>query len=250
MKRIFLLTILTLLWVLAPVHAETFVSYSCVSSGCTPTPAVIDVIGLNNSTYVFSWYVTGTVTGCTVTVDSSSDGVTFQTGGLVGTQNCSASNSLTITNNSPNYIQVNPSTIVGSGTVQLVLHGVSTGGGGGGGGGGGVSPSSTHHVILTASTNAALIKASAGILTGGSVFNNTGSPFYVKVFNKATTPIPGTDVPQQTFAIQSGVTVPLDIPNGGLTFSAGIGIAVTANISDLDATPVAANAGTVDIFYQ
>jgi hypothetical protein len=117
------------------------------------------------------------------------------------------------------------------------------------GAGGGSVPSLIYHKVAASGTNAANIKATAGIVTGGVVFNDTEYPIYVKLFNKASAPTLGTDTPVQTIGVQAGETAPIDIP-GGLTYAAGIGIAITKGILDSDATAVAAGDCVVDIFYQ
>jgi hypothetical protein len=115
--------------------------------------------------------------------------------------------------------------------------------------GGGELPSLTYHHVIAAGTNTANIKSVAGTVTGWEIFNDTEFPFYVKLFNKATAPVPGTDTPQQTIAVQAGEHSEAP-PGAGITYSAGIGIAITANLADLDNTGVSASAGVVDIFYQ
>jgi hypothetical protein len=117
-------------------------------------------------------------------------------------------------------------------------------------GGGSMSASSTYKVIAAAGTNAANIKAAAGLVTGGFITNNASYPVFVKLFNKATAPVPGTDTPQDTFGVQAGTSVPIPVPSGGLTYSTGIAIAITKNMADSDATAVAANDCAVSVFYQ
>jgi hypothetical protein len=109
-------------------------------------------------------------------------------------------------------------------------------------------PSSIYHKVSLASTNAANIKAVAGTVTGWKVYNNSGAPVYVKLYDKATTPIPGTDTPKQTIGVDAGeqeVSV-----SAGFTYTTGIGIAIVKGILDSDNTPVAASDCVVDIFYQ
>jgi hypothetical protein len=109
-------------------------------------------------------------------------------------------------------------------------------------------PSLTFHRVSFASNNATNIKPSAGVVTGWKIYNNSGSAIYVKLFNKATTPVPGTDTPQQTIGVDAGESDV--ITSSGYTYTAGIGIAIVKNIGDSDNTAVAANDCVVDIFYQ
>jgi hypothetical protein len=111
-------------------------------------------------------------------------------------------------------------------------------------------PSSKYHKVAAAGTNAATIKAAAGLLTGGTISNSTGYAVYLHIYDLATLPVPGSSTPAQTIECQAGETVPLGLPSGGVTYSNGIGISITKGLSDTDATAVAAGDCTVDIFYQ
>lgn len=121
--------------------------------------------------------------------------------------------------------------------------------GGGGGGGSADMPSLVYHKVAGASTNVATIKASPGTVIGWKIYNNAPYPVYIKLFNKAGTPVLGSDMPQQTIGVDAGMTAELAI-SGGLSYSAGIGVAVTKNLADADATAVAAGDCVMDIFYQ
>jgi hypothetical protein len=120
---------------------------------------------------------------------------------------------------------------------------------GGGGGGGSEVPSLTYHKVAASGTNAASIKAAPGIVTGWKIYNDTEYPIYVKLFNEAATPAPGTDTPQQTIGVDAGVGE-VNPAGPGIVYSAGIGIAITKGILDNDSTPVAAGDCVVDLFYQ
>lgn len=118
-----------------------------------------------------------------------------------------------------------------------------------GGGGSSEVPSLTFHRVSLASNNAAVIKASAGTVTGWKIYNNTGHAVYVKLFNKATAPVPGSDTPQNTIGVDAGLGE-VNPTSAGLSFTTGIGISITSGIADSDNTPVAAGDCSVDIFYQ
>ncbi len=91
----------------------------------------------------------------------------------------------------------------------------------------------------TASTNAAVVKASAGTLFEISVSNVTATATFVKLYNKATAPTVGTDVPGLTIPVAAGATLVMAFGTMGKRFTAGIGIATTA------AAPAADTAATV-----
>jgi hypothetical protein len=70
-----------------------------------------------------SWVTTGTVTTCSVRVDSSPDNVTYAAGGIIGATTCTGSGSGTITAGSAAYIRVNVTTLTGGGTVTIFYKG-------------------------------------------------------------------------------------------------------------------------------
>lgn len=108
-------------------------------------------------------------------------------------------------------------------------------------------------LIGTNSTNATVIKSSAGTLGSLIVMNLNAAARYVKVYDKATAPAVGTDVPKQTYLIPggtagSGVCIPL--PDKGLAFANGISFATTTGIADSDTGAVAANEIIVNYGYK
>lgn len=91
-----------------------------------------------------------------------------------------------------------------------------------------------------ATTNASVVKASAGTLFGLTLWNNGAAAAFVKLFNKATAPVPGTDTPVMVIPIGAGAMVQLNFSDLGHRFATGIGIAITNLQADLDATAIAA----------
>lgn len=87
--------------------------------------------------------------------------------------------------------------------------------------------------LTTASTNAAVVVNAARTLYGMVLSNPTATPAYLKLYNKATTPTVGTDVPVATYPIPANSTVSDGYP-WGFRFSAGISYAVTGGIADND----------------
>lgn len=82
--------------------------------------------------------------------------------------------------------------------------------------------------VTTASTNAASDKASAGNLFEISAYNTTATAAYLKLYNKASAPTVGTDVPLLTIPIAANSLVALQFGPLGKRFSTGIAHAVTA----------------------
>jgi hypothetical protein len=110
-----------------------------------------------------------------------------------------------------------------------------------------VVPSSaptTFHLIAAATTNATSAKGSAATLMSCQMSNNSATAGYLKIYNKATAPTVGTDVPVVTAIIPGpaagGGGSNIQFGPGGLALSLGFALAVTGVITDADATAVAA----------
>jgi hypothetical protein len=107
-----------------------------------------------------------------------------------------------------------------------------------------------YRLLSAATTNSNNIKASAGQLYGWYLFNTSASIKYVKLYNKATAPTVGTDVPVLTFPLPP-TDGAVQNPSGvGIAFATGIGIAITGGAADADTTAVAANDVIINLFYQ
>lgn len=102
--------------------------------------------------------------------------------------------------------------------------------------------------LSAASTNATNVKASAGNLYNLQAFNNGAAPRYLKIYDKATAPTVGTDTPKHTYMIPPGGGVVVQNPVG-MTYSAGIGFAITAVMTVADTTVVVANEVIVNFEY-
>lgn len=103
-------------------------------------------------------------------------------------------------------------------------------------------------LISSASTNSTVVKASNARMGAIVASNNGASPAYVKLYNKSTAPVVGTDVPVFTFMIPSGAS--LSFPSTyAIFFSSGLGLAITNLIADTDTTAVALNQVSVNIHY-
>jgi hypothetical protein len=96
---------------------------------------------------------------------------------------------------------------------------------------------STLQVVSAATTNATIVKASAGRLLGWSLANTTASWRYVKLHNQTTAPTAGTGV-VRTISIPPNGLAQLHLP-GGAAFTTGIGITIVTGSATTDATAVA-----------
>lgn len=114
---------------------------------------------------------------------------------------------------------------------------------------GGATP---YKLVSAASTNATSLKASAGQIYSISAFNINGAVRYLKLYNKASAPTVGTDVPVHVYAIPGATTgggFTLSIPVG-MEFTTGIAFAITTGITDADTGAVAASEILVNIDYK
>lgn len=89
-----------------------------------------------------------------------------------------------------------------------------------------------------ASTNATVVKASAGDVFNVAAYNSNVAVRFLKLYNQATSPVVGTDTPVLTLALPplSAISVPLQ----SQYFSAGIAIALTTGAADADTSAVGA----------
>ena len=110
-------------------------------------------------------------------------------------------------------------------------------------------PVSTSHLVTAGSTNATVVKASAGILRSVYIFNNAGYPVYAKFHNSASAPTAGTGV---VFAVpsQAGLPTAFVLPGGGRSFSSGIAMTVVKDIADAGATAVLASDALIEVAYD
>ena len=115
----------------------------------------------------------------------------------------------------------------------------------------GATGGKTFKRIATASTNAAVVKASPGNLYTIVAIGFTSTVRYLKLYNKATTPTVGTDVPVMTIPVPAniqaaGVVIPVSV---GIDFSNGISMAITSGSADNDTGVVVAGDVVVNLVY-
>lgn len=111
---------------------------------------------------------------------------------------------------------------------------------------------STDRTLSAASTNLKTIKASAGKVGGWYLSNTNAAARFVKLYNKASNPVLASDTPLMTLMIPgntAGAGANVAFPNG-ITFSAGIAMAITTGVGDTDTGAVAANEIVANIFYS
>jgi hypothetical protein len=99
-------------------------------------------------------------------------------------------------------------------------------------------------LISAASTNATSIKASAGTIGYITASSINAAARYLKVYDKASAPTVGTDIPVHTFLIPgntAGTGTNITLPPQGAAFTLGIAIAITTGVADADSGAVAAS---------
>lgn len=111
-----------------------------------------------------------------------------------------------------------------------------------------VTPTASN-INSAATTNATSVKASAGTLYSITVSNTAASARYVKLYNKASAPTVGTDVPVLTIAVPAGGMVNVPFGATGHRLATGIALAITANAADSDTTAVGAGEVKVATAY-
>jgi len=107
------------------------------------------------------------------------------------------------------------------------------------------APTTPYFLNSAASTNGALIITGTSGVTAFYATNTGASAAYVKLYNKATAPTVGTDVPEMIIPVPaavSGVPGAAELRPGFIAyrFALGLGIAITGGAADSDTTAVAA----------
>ena len=100
-----------------------------------------------------------------------------------------------------------------------------------------------------ATTNATSVKATAGNLYSVTASNINAAARYLKLYNKASAPTVGTDVPVLTIPIPATGVVNIAFGTQGFRFSAGIAFALTTGNADSDTAAVAASEIKVMLAY-
>lgn len=94
--------------------------------------------------------------------------------------------------------------------------------------------------VSTAGTNGSNVKSSAGQVFEITASNPTATAAYVKLYDKASAPTVGTDVPVVTIPVPANSIVSLNFGAIGKRFALGIGRAITGAIGATDTTAAVA----------
>jgi len=99
-------------------------------------------------------------------------------------------------------------------------------------------PGSPVKYLSAASTNSTLVLAGNVVAKMVFAVNSTATPAFLKLYNKATAPTCGTDIPVTTIPVpvSTSPAVPPIAMDNGLLFTLGLGFCLTGAIADNDAT--------------
>lgn len=98
----------------------------------------------------------------------------------------------------------------------------------------GFGATTKHHAISAATTNATVVKASAGSINALTISNGNAAARYFKLYDKASAPVVGTDTPVMTVLVPPVSTLVLDLGAYGLRNATGIAYALTTGIAVAD----------------
>lgn len=104
-------------------------------------------------------------------------------------------------------------------------------------------------LLSAATTNATSVKASAGQVFGWFLSNSNAAARYFKLYNKASAPTVGTDVPVMTIYLPAGAAANVEFSHG-IAFATGIAFAITTGATTADTGAVAANEIIVNLLYK
>jgi hypothetical protein len=103
------------------------------------------------------------------------------------------------------------------------------------------------HLVSAATTNATIVKGSAGRVLGWALANTNAAFRYVKLHNQTTTPTAGSGV-VRTIAIPPNSLAQMKL-EGGIAFATGIGLTTVTGSTDADTTAVGAGDIVGELFF-
>lgn len=123
MKKLILLAALLLAFS-GTASAQTLVQSQTFAATLTTNNGLFEG-GQNVSVHNIKWSTSGTVSTCTVTIDTAPDNATWSVGGAIPSTTCTAANgSVTVYNvTAANYVRINLSTLTGGGSITITYTG-------------------------------------------------------------------------------------------------------------------------------
>ena len=93
------------------------------------------VVGTGAQFHQLTWNIVGgTLSACQIQVDSSSDGISWTSAGVIASTLCTSNGGVTSISTVVNYVRINVTAMTGTGTVVALLTGYANNPAGGGGG--------------------------------------------------------------------------------------------------------------------
>ncbi len=126
MKKI---TLLIALLLTPAVNTSAQVSRVTQQFTSTGTTSKITLIASGATSNQLQWNALGTVSACTVALDSSSDGTTWTAGGAIAGQTCTSTGSSVVTAGTFNYVRINVTALTGTGSVIVTALSFPSGAG-------------------------------------------------------------------------------------------------------------------------
>jgi hypothetical protein len=106
-------------------------------------------------------------------------------------------------------------------------------------------PGTAFFLNSAAGTNSTLVATGSTGVSSLYATNQGGTVAFLKLYNKATAPVVGTDIPVMIIDLAAATTVPgkhnLTAGMSPFRFPLGLGLAITGGLADSDTTAVAAN---------
>lgn len=106
------------------------------------------------------------------------------------------------------------------------------------------------HVVQPANTTPVAVKGSGntkGIVCAVSLSHAGTGMRYLKLYDKATAPVVGTDIPKQVFGIPAAWSREVNFPP--VAYQLGMWMTVTTGAADSDNTAPNANEVVADVYY-
>jgi hypothetical protein len=106
--------------------------------------------------------------------------------------------------------------------------------------------------VATATTNAVLVAGRQSALTGWSIVNTSASTRWVRIFNKATAPVPASDAALIVLRLPLAAGQRSDVQLGQnvVWLSSGLSFDITSASPDNDATATAAGDVVLNLFCE
>jgi len=107
----------------------------------------------------------------------------------------------------------------------------------------------TFHLVSAATTNATVVKASSGVLSGYNITNRNASWRKVAFHNSASAPTAGANI-YFSLDIPPGGGANMQISPKGIEFTSGISITTVTELADNGTTAVGAGDLNINLFYE